>query len=247
MGVLRPLERDAHRLRNDVYHQPLRERRVKAKAIDPSINLATCITTNGGTNAHFSGTRSYTCRELASLQGIPPTFNFSGTPTQAKKQCGNAWPTKSNTIYFTDWAAHKEAFEAGWIGAEDEVLDLYAFLEDKGFTVPRPQAIDIEGLSDDGFLDHRTGAAEPEWRYLTRITKTVKPLRPLKLWAKRKELNRVLARREVRRAGRAFESVGSRFASIARHADTQARFVNSRRRRDRDWIEDEEGHVVITD
>ncbi|KAI8934821.1 hypothetical protein NX059_008502 [Plenodomus lindquistii] len=243
--ALRSLERHAHSLRNDFYHQPHRERRTTAKPIDPRINLAACITTSGGTNAHFSGTRSYTCRELASLQGILPTFHFSGTPTQAKKQCGNAWPTKANTVYFALWAAHKEAFEAGLIGAEDEVLDLYAFLEDKGFIIPKPQAIDLEGPSVNSSLDPRTCAAQPEWRYLTRITKTVIPLRPLKLWPKRTELNHLPARREVRLAGRTFESVCSRFSSIARYADAQARSVNSRRHRD--WIVDDEGNIIITD
>lgn len=99
--ALRPLERQAHSFRRDRYHQPGLERREKdGEKYDPHVHLARCITTSGGKNVHYSGARAYTCRELSQLQGLPTNFHFAGSVTEAKKQCGNVWPTKSNKIYF---------------------------------------------------------------------------------------------------------------------------------------------------
>ena len=48
------------------------------------------MTTSGGQNYHPSGTRDFTLREYASLQGFPLNHVFRGTGI--KKQIGNAVP-----------------------------------------------------------------------------------------------------------------------------------------------------------
>jgi DNA (cytosine-5)-methyltransferase 1 len=50
------------------------------------------ITTNGGEVCHPSGTRKFTYRELAALQGFPSEHIFTGFKTQKTKQIGNAVP-----------------------------------------------------------------------------------------------------------------------------------------------------------
>ncbi|KAF1834571.1 S-adenosyl-L-methionine-dependent methyltransferase [Decorospora gaudefroyi] len=184
---LRFLEQCAHSLRGDPYHQPNSEIRTRnGEVLDPNRNLARCVTTSGGENLHYLGTRPYTARELSQFQGMPLTFHFSGRPNEAKKQVGNVWPVKPCRVYFELWAAHMEAFYAGMIDPEDEVLDLYSYLEDKGITIPKPAAIDIDKFNTPS---RRSRNPQPEFRYLPQIEKTVKPRVPLQLWGKRKEID----------------------------------------------------------
>ncbi|KAF2029073.1 S-adenosyl-L-methionine-dependent methyltransferase, partial [Setomelanomma holmii] len=122
--ALKIVECQSFALRNNRYHQPQLEKRLDLEPIDPHVNLAKCVTTSGGDNVHHSGQRLYTVIELAQLQGFLLDHCFAGSLTQAKTQCGNAWPPRSNKHYFLLWAAHREAFDNGFIGPEDEVLDL---------------------------------------------------------------------------------------------------------------------------
>jgi hypothetical protein len=170
--------------RDDPYHQPHREKQLHKPRIDPHVNLAKCITTSGGDNAHYSGTRRYTVRELAELQGFPARHHFTGTDANARKQAGNAWPPTASKHYFAGWGAFHEAFDHGYIDAEDEVLDLYEFLENKGIAIPRPATIDVDRFDVGDVVE------EPKFRYLHRIEKTVHPKFPLPLWGKSKEIDR---------------------------------------------------------
>ena len=54
-------------------------------------NTITC----GNTNDYYypDGSRSYTLRELASLQGFPLSHRFRGTQTSIRRQIGNAFPS----------------------------------------------------------------------------------------------------------------------------------------------------------
>ncbi|KAL8387193.1 hypothetical protein RB595_010090 [Gaeumannomyces hyphopodioides] len=52
--------------------------------------LGQTVTTSGVTSVHFSGTRRFTDRELACIQGFPLDFHFRGSCV--KKQIGNAFP-----------------------------------------------------------------------------------------------------------------------------------------------------------
>ena len=60
-------------------------------AYDPN-RLAGTITTSGGETYYPDGTREFTLRELACLQGFPKNHRFFGTKTSTKRQIGNAFP-----------------------------------------------------------------------------------------------------------------------------------------------------------
>ncbi|KAH8730545.1 S-adenosyl-L-methionine-dependent methyltransferase [Phaeosphaeriaceae sp. PMI808] len=186
---LRVLEREHLSFHNDPYHQPQKENRVNKAPIDPHVNLAKCVTTSGGDNVHHSGRRNNTPRELAAYQTFPPNFCFTGSVTNAKKQCGNAWPVKANEAYFLMWAAHCEAFDNDLIKPEDEVYDLYEFLKSKDIHIPRAPIIDLD-RSDSLRRDN-----EPSYIYLHRIKETVKPRIPLQLWSRHQELDPLPQRR----------------------------------------------------
>jgi len=70
-----------------------------------------CITCDGGNDCHFSGTRDYTVRELACLQGFPVDFKFvkQQSNTDKKRQIGNAVPPVVAKIFLT---AVRKALEA---------------------------------------------------------------------------------------------------------------------------------------
>lgn len=178
---MRPIVGQEPRLRHDKYHQPHKEKLLNKEPINPHVSLAKCITVSGGDNAHHSGTRANTVRELSAFQGFPLSYKFFGTITDAKKQCGNAWPPISNKPCFLLWAATLEAFDNGLIHAEDDIQDLLAFLEAKGIRIPKPEPIDVD------MLNSTLSSAETyqqEYRYLSKLEKTVTPCMPLGLWTR---------------------------------------------------------------
>ena len=61
-------------------------------AWDPSGLLPYTITCKGGGNVHWTGSRDFTVREYAWLQGFPTSHSFEGTKTDCVKQIGNAVP-----------------------------------------------------------------------------------------------------------------------------------------------------------
>jgi DNA (cytosine-5)-methyltransferase 1 len=139
---------------------------VNQPAINPYTNLAKVVTTSGKENAHYSGKRASTVRELAAFQGFPPDFHFTGSTTTATKQCGNGWPPASNQHYFRVWGAHHEAYHNGMLDDEEEVLDLYVVLAQKKYL---PIPFDLE-------------ADMPDFIYPPNITRTIRPRYPLPLW-----------------------------------------------------------------
>ncbi|KAF2447083.1 S-adenosyl-L-methionine-dependent methyltransferase [Karstenula rhodostoma CBS 690.94] len=122
----------------DRYHQPEEERLLARprEPVDPRTILARCITTSGGENIHPSGHRKYTPREISQLQGFPIDYHFRGSRGEVIKQAGNAWAPVSNTKYFLLLAQFLEAWDKGYVDAEDDVEDLYDYLEEKGIRVP---------------------------------------------------------------------------------------------------------------
>ncbi|OBT52547.1 hypothetical protein VE04_07756, partial [Pseudogymnoascus sp. 24MN13] len=75
------------------------------------------ITTHGGQNYHPSGTRGFTNRELATLQGFPAGHRFG--EKNVKKQIGNAVPPSIAAVLF---GAVRKALEAA-DGVERVVVD----------------------------------------------------------------------------------------------------------------------------
>ncbi|CAM1502140.1 Fc.00g041240.m01.CDS01 [Cosmosporella sp. VM-42] len=66
---------------------------------DPN-RLAGTITTGGG-QSHPDGTREFTLRELASLQGFPKRHRFIGNKTSIKRQIGNAFPPNTVRVLYS--------------------------------------------------------------------------------------------------------------------------------------------------
>ena len=82
-----------HDLANVRYFQPPR------RSYD-SKTLAGTITTGGLDSYHPSGTREFTLREFASLQGFPRYHIFRGNKTSIKRQIGNAFASNTVTVLY---------------------------------------------------------------------------------------------------------------------------------------------------
>ncbi|KFZ16511.1 hypothetical protein V501_02176 [Pseudogymnoascus sp. VKM F-4519 (FW-2642)] len=87
------------------------------------------ITTHGGQNYHPSGTRGFTNRELATLQGFPAGHRFG--EKNVKKQIGNAVPPSIAAVLF---GAVRKALEAA-DGVERVVVDVGGGVEREVFVV----------------------------------------------------------------------------------------------------------------
>jgi DNA (cytosine-5)-methyltransferase 1 len=123
---------------DDDYHQPQDMRTINKDAYNPKIRmLSGCITTGGGENYHFSGTRQFTARELALCQSFPLDYAFTGTQTDAKKQIGNAFPPCMAQAMFESCAKTLEAFDHGHIEAEDDLGDLDQLVHAQGIRLPQ--------------------------------------------------------------------------------------------------------------
>lgn len=68
------------------------------------------------------------------------TYKFCGSQTEAKKQVGNAFPPIMAEAMFRTIAKTLEAFDKGFIGAEDDIDDIDSFLERKGVRLAPPPA-----------------------------------------------------------------------------------------------------------
>ena len=74
-------------------HDPQTEKVLNRPPYDGDSPLRTTITCNGGEAYHPSGTRLFTVRELACIQGFPLSFVFANYgKTELRKQIGNAVP-----------------------------------------------------------------------------------------------------------------------------------------------------------
>jgi hypothetical protein len=142
--ALVPIQRLALRPTDDQYHQPKHIKNPQDPH-SPRTFLKGCITTDGGTAYHYSGTRKYTPRELSLLQTFPIDYKFSGTQTAARKQIGNAFPPIMAEAMYRTIAKTLEAFDKGYIKAEDDLSDLDRILDRKGAALrqarPVPRAV----------------------------------------------------------------------------------------------------------
>lgn len=139
--ALRPIERLANHPTNDKYHQTKPTRNPR-EPHSPQMFLKGCITTNGGGDAsyHFSGLRKYTPRELSLFQSFPPSYRFTGGQGDAIKQIGNAFPPIMAEVLYRTIAKTLEAFDKGFIEAEDDLSDLDELLEKKGAVLQNAQS-----------------------------------------------------------------------------------------------------------
>lgn len=138
--ALQPLERLGRRAFEDPYHQPDKLRSKNEAPYDPETSLLKgCVTTGGGENYHYSGSRAYTPREASLFQSFPYGYMFTGSKTEAMKQIGNAFPPVMAEALYRSAAKTLEAYDSGLIEAEEDIDDdVDAYLERKeAFNLPR--------------------------------------------------------------------------------------------------------------
>jgi DNA (cytosine-5)-methyltransferase 1 len=114
---------------------------------DPHNFLKGCITTGGGDNYHYAGKRRYTAREMSLFQSFPYHYQFSGRPTQAMKQVGNAFPPVIAEAMYKTIIMALAAYDDGLISAEDDLTNLdgvFAQLRlNSTTTLPTPQGLSV--------------------------------------------------------------------------------------------------------
>jgi DNA (cytosine-5)-methyltransferase 1 len=135
-----PIQRLAYRPTDDEYHQP-KQAKEPREPYNPRTFLKSCITTSGPTEYHYSGMRRYTARELSLFQSFPIDYKFYGSQGQAVKQIGNAFPPIVAEVLYRTIAKTLEAFDRGFIDAEDDLSDLDELLERNGVTLQRPPSV----------------------------------------------------------------------------------------------------------
>lgn len=102
---------DLHNLDSVNYFHPRR-------AAYNADRLGYTITTGGSMSHYPDGTRDFTLRELACLQGFPKEHRFFGTKTKIKRQIGNAFPSNTVTLLYK----HLHA----WLLKEDNAREYIA-------------------------------------------------------------------------------------------------------------------------
>lgn len=120
-------------------------------AYDPHGFLKGCITTSGGDNYHYEGTRRYTVREMALFQTFHYEYQFFGSRTQTMKQVGNAFPPSIAETMYKTIVMTLQAFDEGLIGAEDDLTDpdgIFAQLRLNSWR-PSPTSQDFSGNTSD--------------------------------------------------------------------------------------------------
>jgi DNA (cytosine-5)-methyltransferase 1 len=123
---------------SDQLHMPDDMMPLNAAPWDPDRPLPRTITCSGGQNYHWSGTRDFTIREYAVLQGFPTNHHFCGT--YLKRQIGNAFPPTMAELLFR----HLKA----WLEEEDGVKSTASA---SASATPQPdQIIDLAWDDDDG-------------------------------------------------------------------------------------------------
>ena len=75
--------------------------KVEGQPYDGDAPLPRCITTSGGQNYHPSGTRQFTHREFACLQGFPPFYMF--VAPRVMRQIGNAVPPSVGKVFLDEF------------------------------------------------------------------------------------------------------------------------------------------------
>ncbi|KAF2116861.1 S-adenosyl-L-methionine-dependent methyltransferase [Lophiotrema nucula] len=133
--ALEPLRR-THPNNVDELHKPTPLRNPKEPYDARNSFLKGCITTSGGENYHWSGTRNFTIRELALLQSFPYVYDFKGKKGEMVKQIGNAFPPIMAEQMYRSIVRTLEAFDGGYIGAEDDLSDLDGLYSRHGLGTP---------------------------------------------------------------------------------------------------------------
>ncbi|KAL1882086.1 hypothetical protein VTK73DRAFT_2495 [Phialemonium thermophilum] len=125
LDALAPLRR--RRRTHDPLHNPAGMKRLNPGCLppwNPEQPLRRTITCSGGQNYHWSGTRNFTLREYAILQGFPLHHKFLGSRTNAIRQIGNAFPASIARRLFTHILHFLERVDGVSSGTMDQPIDL---------------------------------------------------------------------------------------------------------------------------
>ncbi|KFA77349.1 hypothetical protein S40288_04352 [Stachybotrys chartarum IBT 40288] len=90
---------------------------------DPN-QLAMTITASGGDMYYPDGTREFTLREFASLQGFPRYHQFEGNKTATKRQIGNAFPPSTVKVLYEHlktWLLQQDGMEP-WGPSQNDII-----------------------------------------------------------------------------------------------------------------------------
>lgn len=123
------------RAETDPYQRPHRKISAQDWSYDPFTKFVDCIVTGGVTCPHWNGEK-FTPRDLAWLQSLPPDHHLTGSWPQAIKQIGNMFPPLMAELIYLSCAQTLEAFDHGFISADDDLDDLNVILIEKGFEIP---------------------------------------------------------------------------------------------------------------
>ncbi|KAF4124578.1 DNA (cytosine-5)-methyltransferase 1 [Geosmithia morbida] len=108
ISTIRPRSRDElHNLHSVRWHHPPRASYCPDR-------LAGTLTTGGPSLIYPDGTRDFTLREQACLQGFPHCHTFKGTRTSIKRQIGNAFPPNTVTVlykYLEKWLLRQDGVQ----------------------------------------------------------------------------------------------------------------------------------------
>ena len=87
--------------------------------------LAGTLTTGGADFVHYDGSRDFTLREFAALQGFPRYHRFKGTRTSVKKQIGNAFPHNTVRVLYQHlqmWLLRQDGMKPYQAKAPDAIM-----------------------------------------------------------------------------------------------------------------------------
>ncbi|KAF2655768.1 S-adenosyl-L-methionine-dependent methyltransferase [Lophiostoma macrostomum CBS 122681] len=173
--ALDPLRRMSPLAAPDPYHNPDDLKRIKKEPYEPRNKLLKgAITKNGGDSYHYSGTRKHTARELALFQSFPWDYQFCGPQTKAKEQIGNAFPPVMAAALYRSIAKTLEAYDRGFIEAEDDVCDVEQALALLDIEIPGSQDTPID------LMDPVKFPVPARFRYITRSPEASRATTPVK-------------------------------------------------------------------
>lgn len=173
--ALRQLERERPNAPYDKYDDIARKRPTKGIPYDPKVEfLKGCVTTGGGENHHYTGSRKYTAREIGALQTFPliwkldaPYFEKSISPTKATELFGNAIPPSMAEAMYLQVAQTAEAYKHNLIDETDDLSDLRGLLEAKGIIFRRKPSSPDSSFGN--YSEPRTPDGRSLYRYLPRL------------------------------------------------------------------------------
>lgn len=178
--ALERLERLGHRLTPDKYYKVQKHVSPQERVYNPYTKFVDCLVTKGATCPHPSG-EEFNPRQLAELQSLPPDFHLTGSWRQAIKQVGNMFPPLMAELIYRSCAQTLEAFDHGWINADEEIDDINVTLIEKGVDIPG------SSLASASLIDGGDSVSASPYRYLRPpVLSDAVHVAPSSAWAKRK-------------------------------------------------------------